>query len=80
MNKKVMLVRNLRDLTVLVNRNTEFLTKELNKLQKGSRKFKVLAGLAVVCAAVSEYKRGQMEEELYRLNVRLKKLERREEE
>jgi len=80
MKKKVMLVKNLRDVTALVNCNTETLAKELIKLQKSSRKFKVLAGLAIVCAVVSECKRSRMEEELYRLNVRLKKLERREEE
>ncbi len=80
MNKKVMLVRNLRDLTTLMNHNMDVFAKGFDKLQKGTRKFKVLAGLAIVCAVVSEYKRGQMEEDLYRLNVRLKKLERREEE
>ncbi len=65
MNKKVMLV--------CVNRDLKGLCREV-------KKFKFLAGLALACAVISEFKRGKLEEELYRLNVRLKKLERSEEE
>jgi len=80
MRVKEMPVRNLRDVVSLVNQNVDIFAKKLCKLQKTNRQLKILAGIALVCAVASELKRSQLEEELYRLNVRLKKLERREEE
>jgi len=73
-------VYTMGELVQAMNSNTSFVRKCIGKLQGADRRLALFTGIALACAVVSEFKRRHLEEELYRLSVRVKKLERSEEE
>lgn len=56
------------------------LIRQLKKQARSSSVFKALAVIGIGCATWSEIGRRKQEEEIYQLTVRVKKLERNEEE
>lgn len=48
---------------------------QLRKQTRNARGFKVLAVAAIICAVASEVERRKLEEQVYKLTVRVKKLE-----
>lgn len=64
---------------VTVTPSKAFLAK-LNKQSRSNRAFKAIAVIAAGCAILSEIERRKLEEQVYQLSIRVKKLERSEEE
>lgn len=71
-------IKSLGDLVELVNNNTYVFDKVARKLGKKSHRMGFICGIAVIAAtyAVSECRR--LDDELYRLKVRLDKMEYKE--
>ena len=63
---------------VTVTPSKAFLAK-LNKQSRSNRAFKAIV-IAAGCAILSEIERRKLEEQVYQLSIRVKKLERSEEE
>ncbi len=76
MKTKLMPINNLGDLTHLVNVNMDLVEHWVKKLRKSNRRLKALAVVGVAYAAWSEYQRRTQEEEIYRLTLKVDKLER----
>jgi len=64
---------------VTVGPSKELLT-QLKKQTRSNTAFKALAIVSIGCAIWSEIERRKQEEEIYQLTIRVKKLERNEEE
>ena len=64
---------------VTVTPSKAFLAK-LNKQGRSNNVFKAIAVIAAGCAILSEIERRKLEEQVYQLSIRVKKLERSEEE
>lgn len=62
---------------VTVTPSKAFLAK-LNKQSRSNRAFKAIAVIAAGCAILSEIERRKLEEQVYQLSIRVKKLERSE--
>ncbi len=77
--EKTLIVRTMGDVVELVNRNVDCFNRQLRKLSKKNRRLTILAVAAIGCAIWSESERRKQEEEVYRLSVRVKKLEHFEE-
>ncbi|NCE64132.1 hypothetical protein D1159_05905 [Pseudoflavonifractor sp. 524-17] len=59
---------------VTVTPSREFLAK-FNRQNRSNRAFKAIAVIAAGCAILSEIERRKLEEQVYRLTIRMKKLE-----
>ena len=62
---------------VTVTPSKAFLAK-LNKQSRSNKAFKAIAVIAAGCAILSEIERRKLEEQVYQLSIRVKKLERSE--
>lgn len=51
---------------------------QLKRQARSTRTFKALAIVAIVCAITSEVERRKLDEQVYQLNIHVKKLERNE--
>ena len=76
---KYVTINTLEDLTELCNQNWQAIEKHLTKLGRRNRKLTLFAVAAIGCVVWSEIQRRKQEEQLYRLSVRVKDLERGEE-
>ena len=73
-----MVIRSLEDVVELVNRNTDVFNFRINKLAKSARRWKVLGIVAIVCAVSAAAECRKQDEELYKLSIRVQKLENKE--
>ena len=73
-----MVVNTLNDMITLVNHNTRITDRSIEKLKKSNRRTKFFCVIAMTSLVymAAEYRR--QEEELYKLNVRINKLEHKE--
>lgn len=77
-NKKVMIVKTLEDTVELVNHNSLALEHTIQKVAKRNRGLKILSVVAIACAVCTAVECRKQEEELYKLSIRVKKLENKE--
>lgn len=77
---ETMSISDLKDLLNLVNHNAEVSDRVFRKFMRKNRTAKMLGATAIVCAVYTAVKFYKQEEELYKLSVRVKKLENKEEE
>ena len=68
-------IRNLADLVNVVNYNAESLGRQIRKIAKNRRHLTILSGVVTGLAIVAAYQRQKMEDQVYNLSVRVKKLE-----
>lgn len=73
-----MMVRNLGDAVKLINHNTKALEHTITKVAKNARGAKAFGVVALCYAAYTAAKCRQMEEEQYKLSIRVQKLENKE--
>lgn len=72
------LIDTLEDAVDLINNNTEVIMSNITKLSKQNRRLKLLNVFAVGCGIYLIKKLSDRDEELYKLSVRIKKLENKE--
>lgn len=75
---KVMTIKTVEDLVALVNHNTHVIDRAVRKVTKSSRTAKVFGAVALAYAIYAAAECRRQEEELYRLSIRVKKLENKE--
>lgn len=73
-----MTVATLKDMVELVNNNTEAFDTAIRKLVRKNRTTKLFGVAALVFACYTAYECRKQEEELYKLSIRVKKLENKE--
>ena len=76
--KNTKLIHDLPDLIELVNHNTVVIERQIKKLAKSSRRSRILILIGVGYAVYAAIQCRKQEEELYRLSVRVNKLENKE--
>lgn len=78
--KNFMNVSSLGELTYIVNHNFDVLERRFKKLAKSNRNVKALCVVAIGYSVYTAIRSRKHEEQIYQLSVRIKKLERNEEE
>lgn len=73
-------VCDLRGIVNVVSHNTDAFTHQINRIIKHQRHNAVCVGLLAVLVGVSEYRRAQLDNKVYNLEVRVKRLEKGDEE
>lgn len=73
--KKMVPISSVSDLLDLVNHNCDVFERRIGKLAKSNRGLKILCVAAIGCAICSAIECRKQEEELYRLSIRVSKLE-----
>lgn len=73
-----MIIRSLGDVVELVNQNTDIFESQIKKLRKSNRGLKIFNFIVIGCAIYSALESRKRDEELYRLSVRVRKLENKE--
>ena len=77
-SSNTMVIHNLGDMVALENHNTQVLKKTMKKLTKRANN-SVTVGLITACAVICLMdKIKKQEEEIYKLSIRIKKLENKE--
>ena len=77
--EKVMIVKTLGDAVELINHNTTALEHAIEKVaKKKNRGLKFLCIAALACAVYTAVECRKQDEELYRLSIRVRKLENEE--
>lgn len=74
----IMVVKTLEDVVSLVNHNTEVLDRSIRKVARSSRKWKALGVLVAIGAIYTAVECRKQNEELYRLSLKIEKLENKE--
>lgn len=74
-NKKIMLVKSLEDLNYLLNHNCGALERQIKKVGKNCRSAKVLCMVAIGYAFYAAVKSRKLDEQIYQLSIKVKKLE-----
>lgn len=72
---KTISIRSMADLVELVNNNTYAIDKALLNLSRKNRRMGIIGVFAVVIAASAVSECRRLDDELYRLKIRLDKLE-----
>lgn len=72
---KEVAVRNLEDLVDIVNCNADSLVRQIKRASRNSRRITILSGVVVAIAIISAQQWQKLEEQVYNLSVRVKKLE-----
>ena len=78
--KNIVPIASMSDLVDMVNHNSEVLDRRTKKLAKSTRNTKILCFIAVGCVICTAIKCRKQEEQCYQLSIKVKKLERNEEE
>lgn len=78
--KNIVPIVSMSDLVDLVNHNSKVLDRRTKKLAKSTRNAKILCFIAVGYAIYTAIECRKQEEQLYQLSLKVKKLERDEEE
>lgn len=73
-------VHNLADLVEIVNLNADSFGRQIKRISKNSRRISVLSGVVAALVIYSTNQRQKLEEQIYQLSLKVKKLERDEEE
>ncbi len=76
--RSTMTVATLKDMVELVNNNTEAFDTAIRKLIRKNRTAKLFGVAALAFAIYTTYECQKQEEELYKLSIRVKKLENKE--
>lgn len=76
--RKTMAISSLSDLVYLVNNNTGAFDSAIRKLMRKNRSAKIVGLMALCCGVYAAIEHQKQEEELYKLSIRVKKLENKE--
>ena len=76
--KNYMTIKNPADMVHLINHNIEVFEDAILKLAKKNRNACILGTAAIICAVTTAVKCRKQDEELYRLSIRVQKLENKE--
>lgn len=76
--RKTMAISSLSDLVYLVNNNTGSFDSAIRKLTRKNRSAKIIGFMALCVGVYTAIEYQKQEEELYKLSIRLKKLENKE--
>lgn len=77
-SNRTMVIHNIEDMVKLENHNTQALVHKLKKLAKRNRKMTAICLITAGAVIYLAYESRKQEEELYKLSIRMKKLENKE--
>lgn len=78
MKQKTMVISTLADMVTLENANTQVMVKAMKKMNKKLNRTRLFGVLSAGCMVLMYLRQYKQEEDIYRLSVRIKKMENKE--